>query len=153
MQDNTGVTLKVVNNDADAQAGFFSDDVIGVRVEVFVPKKSDLKIITNGEIRLEGVTGDIDLTGANEAINVRDSGGKLHLTSADARVRIIGFKGALDAVTGEGEMYLEGDFEKLSATASDGNIILTLPADGNADIESDVDAISIAGPAGPERGV
>lgn len=145
MQDNAGVTLKVVNKDADAQAGFFSDDVIGVRVEVFVPKKSDLKIITNGEIRLEGVTGDIDLTGANEAINVRDSGGRLHLVSAEARVRIVGFKGALDAVTGEGEMYLEGDFEKLSATASDGNIILTLPEDGNADIESDVEAISIAG--------
>jgi DUF4097 and DUF4098 domain-containing protein YvlB len=144
MQDNSGVTLKVVNKDADAQAGFFSDDIIGVRVEVFVPKKSDLKIITNGEIRLEGVTGDIDLTGANEAINVRDSGGTLHLTSAEARVRIVGFKGALDAVTGEGEMYLEGDFEKLSATASDGNIILTLPESGNADIEADVDAISIA---------
>lgn len=143
MQDNSGVTLKVVNKDADAQAGFFSDDVIGVQVEVFVPKKSDLKIITNGEIRLEGVTGDIDLTGADEAINVRDSGGKLHLTSAEARVRIIGFRGALDAVTGEGELYLEGDFEKLSATASDGNIILTLPADGNADIESDLEAISI----------
>jgi DUF4097 and DUF4098 domain-containing protein YvlB len=145
MQDNSGVTLKVVNKDAAAQAGFFSDDIIGVRVEVLVPKKSDLKIITNGEIRLEGVTGDIDLTGANEAINVRDSGGTLHLISAEARVRIVGFKGALDAVTGEGEMYLEGDFEKLSATASDGNIILTLPEDGNADIESDVEAISIAG--------
>jgi DUF4097 and DUF4098 domain-containing protein YvlB len=144
MQDNSGVTLRVVNKDADAQAGFFSDDVIGVRVEVFVPKKSDLKIITNGEIRLEGVTGDIDLTGANEAINVRDSGGTLHLTSAEARVRIVGFKGALDAATGEGEMYLEGDFEKLSATAADGNIILTLPESGNVDIEADVDAISIA---------
>jgi DUF4097 and DUF4098 domain-containing protein YvlB len=151
MQDNSGVTLKVVNKDADAQAGFFSDDIIGVRVEVFVPKKSDMKIITNGEIRLEGVTGDIDLTGANEAINVRDSGGKLHLVSAEARVRIVGFKGALDAVTGEGEMYLEGDFEKLSATASDGNIILTLPEDGNADIESDVDAISIAGLPAPKE--
>jgi DUF4097 and DUF4098 domain-containing protein YvlB len=144
MQDNSGVTLKVVNKDADAQAGFFSNDITGVRVEVFVPKKSDLKIITNGEIRLEGVTGDIDLTGANEAINVRDSGGKLHLVSAEARVRVVGFKGAFDAVTGEGEMYLEGDFEKLSATASDGNIILTLPEDGNADIEADVEAISIA---------
>jgi DUF4097 and DUF4098 domain-containing protein YvlB len=144
MQDNSGVTLTVVNKDSDAQAGFFSDDIIGVRVEVFVPKKSNLKIITNGEIRLEGVTGDIDLTGADEAINVRDSGGTLHLTSADARVRIVGFRGALDAVTGEGEMYLEGDFEKLSATASDGNIILTLPESGNVDIEADVEAISIA---------
>lgn len=143
MQDNSGVTLKVVNKDDDAQAGYFSDDVIGVRVEVFVPKKSDLKIITNGEIRLEGVTGDIDLSGADEAINVRDVGGNLHLTSAEARVRIVGFKGALDAVTGEGELYLEGDFEKLSATASDGNIILTLPGDVNADIESDIEAISI----------
>lgn len=151
MQDNSGVTLKVVNKDADAQAGYFSDDVIGVRVEVFVPKKSDLKIITNGEIRLEGVTGDIALSGADEAINVRDVGGNLHLTSAEARVRIVGFKGSLDAVTGEGELYLEGDFEKLSATASDGNIILTLPGDVNADIESDIEAILIENLPAPKE--
>lgn len=139
MQDTTGVTLKVANKDAGAQAGDFFNDLSRVRVEVFVPKKSDLKIITNGEIRLEGVTGEIDLSGDDEAINVRDSGGKLHLASGDAQVRIIGFDGDLDSHTGDGDVYLEGNFAKLSARANDGTITLTLPKEANASFQSNTD--------------
>lgn len=138
-QTSAGVNLTVVNKDPDANAGNFFDDLNRIRVEVYVPKKSDLKIITNGEIRLEGVTGEIDLVGADEAINVLDAGGKLHLASGDGRVRVIGFNGDLVSNTTDGDVYLEGRFDKLSAKANDGVIVLTLPEDANASLRSNTE--------------
>ena len=64
-QNNGDVNIKVVNDDAPQ---FFEGN--NVRVEVFVPKKSNLKILTNNEIRLEGVSGEIELNGEDGAINV-----------------------------------------------------------------------------------
>lgn len=139
LQTESGVSLTVVNKDPDANEGVFLDDMNRIRVEVFVPKKSNLRIVTNGEIRLEGVTGEIDLSGADEAINVRDSGGKLHLAAGDGRVRIIGFTGDLDSQTVDGEVFLEGKFDKLSARANDGVIVLTLPEDASASLLSNTE--------------
>jgi DUF4097 and DUF4098 domain-containing protein YvlB len=107
-----------------------------VRIEVFVPKKSNLRIRTDGEIRLENVSGEIDLQGAAEAINVRDADGKLTVGTTDGRIRVIGFRGVLTAKSTEGMMNLEGDFENLSAQTVEGTIVLTLPENANADIES-----------------
>lgn len=103
-----------------------------LRLEVFVPKKSDLKILTDGEIRLENVTGEIDLKSAESSINVRDSDGKLVMNAAEGKIRVIGFKGDLDAFASEGDIYLEGIFDKLSANAGEGNIFLALPENANA---------------------
>lgn len=136
-ESKAGITIKVTTDDS------VYDDEDDIRVEVFVPKKSDMKIISEGEIRLDGITGEIDLQGGDDDINVRDSGGNLSIKGGDARVRIVGFKGALDATTGEGELFLEGDFDKISAVSSDGNVVVTLPANGNADIESDVSALRV----------
>lgn len=107
-----------------------------VRVEVFVPKKSNLRIVADGEIRLENVSGEISVEGGDEAINIRDVDGKLRVANADGRIRVIGFKGEIDSETGDGEINLEGNFQKLSAQAADGTIILTLPEDSNINIES-----------------
>ena len=65
----------------------------------------------------DGVSGDIDLKGEDEAINVRDADGQLKLTAADGQVRVIGFKGDLNSQTADGDVFLEGDFQKLTAKA------------------------------------
>ncbi|MDQ2746330.1 MAG: DUF4097 family beta strand repeat-containing protein [Acidobacteriota bacterium] len=133
------------NNDSDISFKIFSetksgsviyDDATKVRLEIFVPRKSNLKITTGGEIRLENVSGKIDLKGDDEAINVRDGDGELSVISDDARVRVIGFKGAVDAKNEDGTMNFEGDFQNLNAETTDGTIVLTLPENANADIES-----------------
>ncbi|HXG83300.1 MAG TPA: DUF4097 family beta strand repeat-containing protein [Pyrinomonadaceae bacterium] len=137
------VSIKVTNVDNTADRGNFYGESNRVRVEIFVPKKSDLKIDGDGEIRLEGVTGAIDLQGADETINVRDAGGKLSVGTADGTVRVIGFRGAFDGKTADGAMNLEGDFTSFNALAADGTIILTLPEnadallEANAEIEND----------------
>ena len=138
------VTLRVVNN-VDTSAfprPAFQLDPDRVRIEVFVPRKSNLKIVTDGEIRLDGVSGDIQLKGENESINVRDVDGHLNLSANEARVRVIGFKGDFDSQTACGDVFLEGDFKKLTAKATDGTVTLTMPEDSNASFVSNTEVES-----------
>lgn len=132
---DSSVSIKV-SEDAAPRREWVNDSSTKTRIEVFVPKKSDLKIVSDGEIRLEGVSGEIDLQGADGAINVRDADGKLSVKANDGRIRVIGFRGAFDGKTNDGAMNLEGDFQKFSAQTVDGTIVLTLPENANADIES-----------------
>lgn len=140
---DSAVTIKVENPDGNAKSGNFLDDSVRVRIEIFVPRKSNLKINANGEIRLDGVTGDIDLAGGDESINVRDVSGNLHVANADGRIRVVGFSGDMDARTDDGEVYLEGDFTKLAGKAADGKFVLTVPEEPNLDIEANIEAITI----------
>jgi hypothetical protein len=128
-QKNSEVNISVINVEDNGGAD-------RVRVEVFVPKKSNLRIVADGEIRLENVSGEINVEGADEVINIRDVDGKMRVANVDGRVRVIGFKGELETETGDGELNLEGDFQTLSAQTGDGTIILTLPEDANANIET-----------------
>ena len=141
---DTMVNITVSNENREARNGNFFDDN-NVSVEVYVPKKSNLRITANGEIRLEGVSGEIELNGVDESINVRDSSGRLRVAAADGRIRIIGFSGELDAKSVDGETYLEGDFEKLSARTVDGSIVLTLPQNADFNIESNLKNIQAEG--------
>ncbi|MEP6704308.1 MAG: hypothetical protein ABJB34_05835, partial [Acidobacteriota bacterium] len=143
LKDST-VTVRVTNNtDPSAFAmPSIQFDPERVRVEVFVPRKSNLRIVTDGEIRLDGVSGEIELKGEDESINIRDVDGHLSLSANEARVRVIGFKGDYDSQTASGDVFLEGDFNTLSAKATDGTVTLTLPENSNASFVSNTDVQS-----------
>jgi hypothetical protein len=133
------ITLRVTNPNTERRPFLGPADAERVRIEVFVPRKSDLRIVTNGEIRLDGVSGDIELKGEDEAINVRDADGKLSLTTGDGQVRVIGFTGEFDSQTADGDVFLEGNFRKLAAKAGDGSIYLSLPENANASLYSNTE--------------
>lgn len=147
---DAAVNLKVVNNERASRDMFFNGDSDSVRIEVFVPRKSNLKIVSNGEIRLDGVSGEIELTGVDEAIDVRNVDGKLQLTAVDGLVRIIGFNGDLQSRTADGDVYLEGNFTSITANSGEGSFILTVPAGYNADVTANVDAITVEDLPAPE---
>lgn len=133
------VTLKVTEyTGSDMPSGLFNSGSLP-RIEVFVPRKSNLKIISDEEIRLDGVSGELEITGGDEPVNIRDSEGSLNITNTDGRVRVIGFDGDVTARTEDGDVYLEGKFSKITAKADSGSFIVTLPADANADISSNLD--------------
>jgi DUF4097 and DUF4098 domain-containing protein YvlB len=108
-----------------------------------VPRKSNLKISAREEIRLTGVSGEFDLDGIDEAINVSDSDGKLRVSNVDGNVRVIGFKGEVDAKTVDGNISLEGDFAKISGKSVDGNFIVSISESAGADVESNADEIDV----------
>jgi DUF4097 and DUF4098 domain-containing protein YvlB len=130
-QDHTdsSVNIKVVN---DSKKGSFYNDLSRSRIEVFVPRSSNLKIVSNGEIRLEGVSGELEVVGGDESVNIRDSDGTLTVSNEDGRVRILGFRGDVDASTVDGDIFLEGDFKSISGKASSGTMTVTLPEGSNA---------------------
>lgn len=129
-KDKSKVEIEVAN-DSDRSEGL--DKMTNmVRIEVFVPKKSNLRVTSHREIRLEGVSGELELHGMNESINVRDSYGKLKIESIEGTIRIIGFDGELEAVSEDADMYLEGDFKKINSTLNDGKVFLTLSDETNA---------------------
>jgi DUF4097 and DUF4098 domain-containing protein YvlB len=135
----SSVTLKVPTSDNPGSRGFRYGDSSEMRIEVFVPKRSDLTINTDGEIRLDGVNGNIELNGEDESINVRDVEGTLKLASADGDVRVVGFNGAFDSKTSDGDVYLEGVFSKLTARSTDGNVTLTVPENANLSLGSNTE--------------
>lgn len=144
------VSLKVLNNERAARDMYFGGGSDSVRIEVFVPRKSNLKIVSNGEIRLDGVSGEIDLSGVDEAIDIRNVDGKLKLSAVDGQVRIIGFSGELDSKTGDGDVYLEGNFSRINGHSGDGSVILTVPENYNADIVANVEALTVENLRAPE---
>ncbi|MEQ1922495.1 MAG: DUF4097 family beta strand repeat-containing protein [Pyrinomonadaceae bacterium] len=138
----SSVTITVEEPKANNGMRFYGDGQ-ETTIEVYVPRRSNLKIRANGEIRLQGVSGELDLSGTEEAINVRDSDGKLRVKTHDGRIRVIGFTGEVTAETGDGDVYLEGDFTKLTGKAGDGNFFITVPTDPNLDIEANIDALTV----------
>ena len=129
------VNIKV-STETMLPGGVEFDEATRMRIEVFVPKKSNLKVITNREIRLEGVSGEIDLQGEDESVNIRDADGKLSVGTSDGKIRVIGYRGEINTRTEGGAINLEGDFRGLSARTVNGTITLTLPENANANIES-----------------
>ncbi len=148
---NNSVTLKIENLDESARGGDFSNDRNRVRVEIYVPRRSNLKITSNGEIRLDGVSGEAELVGANEAVNIRDMDGKLKVSNDEGRVRIIGFRGDLETKTVSGDVFLEGDFSKVSGQTDTGNFYVTVPDIPNMDIQANIDALTVEDLAAPKE--
>lgn len=144
--DRSDSEVKItVSGSKDAQNRDIFNDSERVRVEVFVPKKSNLRILSNREIRLENVSGEIDLTGSDEAVNVRNVDGKLTVAARDGKIRVIGFEGEINAKTTDGDMSLEGDFEKITATTGNGNIIVTVTDDVSAIIRANTSSVKLDG--------
>jgi hypothetical protein len=130
------VNIKLSEPPTPPADGVVFGDLSRTRIEVYVPKKSNLRILTDREIRLENISGEIELEGDDEAVNIRDADGRLRVATDDGNIRIIGFRGDLEAKTGDGAMNLEGDFQQINAQTVDGTIVLTLPDAANANIES-----------------
>ncbi len=121
-------------------SGLQTDDADeGVRLEVFVPKKSNLEIHTHRELRVEGISGDIDLDSDDSSVNLRDLQGTLKLTISNKyknNLRIVGFKGEFTADVLNADTYLEGDFTNIRLNGKGSDIYLTLPENADATIES-----------------
>ena len=137
-RNDSSLTIKV-SETSSLEDGYTFDNLPSTRIEVFVPRKSNLKIISDEEIRLDGVSGELEIIGGGASVDVRDSDGHLRLKNVDGRARVIGFDGEINAQTDSGELYLEGSISKLTANAGSGTVVVTLPADANADVSSSVE--------------
>ncbi len=108
-----------------------------VHLDVYVPRRSTLHVSSDdGQLNLEGVSGEITLRTGDGAIEVTDSGGQLQVNTGDGRIQVTRFDGQIDARTGDGAIALDGSFNALSARTGDGAISLTVPAGSHFTIET-----------------
>ena len=132
---DSSIELTVVKGDDEYFSGLLRR-VPDIRIEVFVPRSSNVLVRTASRIRITGVSGETEVEGGDEPIDLRDLNGKVRLTAGDAQIRVIGLKGELVSEVGDGNVYLEGDFDKITSEADGADIILTLPANANVSIDS-----------------
>jgi len=113
-----------------------------VSFDVYVPRSANIHLQSgDGRLELEGVNGTLDLNTGDGRIEVRDSGGHLTARTGDGRIEVGNFKGEVNANTGDGRINLDGRFEQLMAKTGDGSIVLALPSDFNAIIETDAETV------------
>lgn len=122
--------------------GMFSSNA-SVTLEVFVPRNSNIQAISgDGRLELEGVTGGVNVQTGDGRIEVRDGGGQLSAKTGDGRIEVLNYTGDVDAKTGAGRISLEGRFAQLAARTGSGSILLALPNDQDATIETDTESVS-----------
>ncbi|MGH9966618.1 MAG: DUF4097 family beta strand repeat-containing protein [Pyrinomonadaceae bacterium] len=115
-------------------------------LDVYVPRKATLHVSSDdGELSLEGVSGDLTLRTGDGAIKVSNGGGQLEVNTGDGEIRITDFEGQVDARTGDGAISLEGKFTGLTARTGDGSISLSVPANSDFTIETNAEGIENAG--------
>lgn len=124
-----------------------SDDHSGwVSLDVFVPRNSSVHVSSeDGQLILQGVTGELTLRTGDGGIEVIDSQGQLKVSSGDGHIRIANFEGQADARTGDGAITLDGRFSSLAARTGDGSISLAVAPDSNFTIETDAGGITNQG--------
>ncbi|MCM3869470.1 MAG: hypothetical protein ND895_02065 [Pyrinomonadaceae bacterium] len=115
-------------------------------LDVYVPRSSSLHISSqDGELSLEGVSGDLTLRTGDGSIKVTNGGGQLQVNTGDGEIRIAGFDGHLDARTGDGSIAVDGRFTALAARTGDGDISLSVPGNSDFTIETNAEGIDNAG--------
>jgi DUF4097 and DUF4098 domain-containing protein YvlB len=113
-----------------------------VSFEIYVPRSTTLRAVSgDGQIRIEGVGGQLELRTGDGPINVQNGRGQLNAVTGDGRIRIIDFDGQVETRTGDGSISLLGRFDQLSARTGDGSISLALPAGANVTIETDAESV------------
>jgi DUF4097 and DUF4098 domain-containing protein YvlB len=147
---DSAVTLRVNNAERASRDIYFNGANDSIRIEVFVPRKTNMKIVSNGEIRVDGVAGEMELNGVDESIDVRDVEGKLKISAVDGRIRVIGFAGEVESRTGDGDVFLEGNFTRITGVSRDGSFVVTIPEQYNADVVSNVGSLNVEDLTAPQ---
>ncbi|HZI18999.1 MAG TPA: DUF4097 family beta strand repeat-containing protein [Pyrinomonadaceae bacterium] len=119
-----------------------------VELDVYVPRNSTLFVSSgDGRVRVEGVSGEIELRTGDGPVEVSDSRGRLRAVTGDGPVRVTNFEGDAEARTGDGRITLDGRFNSLSARTGDGTISLTIPEDLGVNIETNARHVTSDGMA------
>ncbi len=115
-------------------------------LEVFVPRNVTLHVSSDdGQLTLEGVSGDLTLRTGDGPIEVSNASGQLRVNTGDGPIKVGRFDGQLEARTGDGPILLDGKFVALTARTGSGSVTLAIPSDSNFTIETDAEELTNEG--------
>lgn len=122
--------------------------------DLYVPRNSTLFVSTgDGRLRVDGVSGELELRTGDGAIDVTGAKGRLRAETGDGRIRVENFEGDAEARTGDGRITLDGVFNSLAARTGDGAISLSVPEGANATVETNAESVHNDGVAVAETEV
>jgi len=147
VQNGSEIVIKAEFDEAFAKkykGGVYSNAVASL--EINVPRNTQLKIHSgDGQLRIEGVRGNIEAETGDGGVDVRDCSGNVRIETGDGRIFVTNHQGEAIVNTGDGNLTLEGRFTKLSAETGDGSIVLRLPSSTNAIIEGHAEYVNVEG--------
>jgi len=96
-----------------------------LHIEVRMPKDADLQVRTgDGSIKVNNVTGTVDLHSGDGAISVSSLKGSIRIHTGDGSIEANEMDGKCDASSGDGRIRLSGRFDVLSAKSGDGSVVV-----------------------------
>jgi len=123
-QDGNRVTVDVKRPKAESITGFGLNHAASARLVVSVPDKTDVVARSgDGAIRIERVSGRLDLGTSDGSIRASDVSGELTLHTSDGSVHVDNAAGTLDVDTGDGSVEVSGDLSAVKLHTGDGSIV------------------------------
>ena len=113
----------------------------GPRIEVRMPKDSDLQIDTgdgsvetqplsgkvkihtgDGSVHVQAINGDVDIDTGDGSITVEGAKGDIRLHTGDGHIEARNLDGRVDANSGDGHIKIDGRLDSLNVKTGDGSI-------------------------------
>jgi len=105
--------------------GVFHQMSLTARLVASVPTGSNLIIRTDdGSIRVEHVTGKIELRSADGSVTGRDLTGDIFAHTEDGSIRLEGIDGRCDVASDDGSIAVQGRLDALRLTTEDGSVVV-----------------------------
>jgi hypothetical protein len=123
-QEGDRIELDVKKPRSETFTGFGFHRSASARLIVSVPRRVNLFARTgDGSIRVEGLSGRIDLRTGDGSIRAADTSGDLRISTGDGSVTVDRVDGTLDLDTGDGGVNVSGKLTAVKMHTGDGSIV------------------------------
>ena len=137
-QDGNRIELEVKRPKTETFGGFGIHQSASARLIVSVPREANVNATSgDGSIRIERVSGRLELRTGDGSIRATDVGGELIMDTGDGSVTVEGARGRLTLDTGDGGVNVTGRLTAVKLHTGDGSIVYR--ADAGSEMSDDWD--------------
>nr|MBA3296994.1 DUF4097 family beta strand repeat protein [Acidobacteriota bacterium] len=123
-QDGNTIAVEVRKPRGEAFTGFGFHQSASARLIVSLPRNADVRARSgDGSIRIEHVSGRVELRTGDGSISATDVSGDLTLNTGDGSVTVDGAQGRLALETGDGSVNVTGKLSGVRLHTGDGSIV------------------------------
>ena len=123
-QQGNSISVEVKQPRSETFSGIGFNQSASARLIVSVPRRVNISARTgDGSIRLDGLTGRLELRTGDGSIRVADASGDLRLHTGDGSITVERTEGTLDLDTGDGGVNVSGKLSAVKMHTGDGSIV------------------------------
>jgi DUF4097 and DUF4098 domain-containing protein YvlB len=123
-QSGNRIELEVKRPGSEGLGGMGFRHSATANLIVSVPRRADIRARSgDGSIRIERVTGTVELRTGDGSIHANEVNGQLTLNTGDGSITVDGAEGRLDLSTGDGGVNVTGKLTAVKLHTGDGSIV------------------------------